>query len=111
MGEAEPRVEFIWPSLLNHRGSEGVLKNIVDDDRLLRNYPDYWQSLLQDVCFVENVSQFTWARLAATTAGMLRSHALRAAGSWVQLGHDDKVLWRHERRCHGRCASAISIPT
>ena len=64
--------------------SDCVLKNIMDDDRLLRNYTDCWQSLLQDVRFVENVSQFTWARLAApvgreTTAGMLRSHALRAA--------------------------------
>ena len=56
----------------------------VADDRLHRNYPDYWKSLLQDVCFVETVSQFTWARLAALvvgemTAGMLRSDAVRAA--------------------------------
>ena len=36
--------------------SEDVLTNI-GGDRLLRNYP-----LLQDVCFVEPVSQFTWAR-------------------------------------------------
>ena len=64
--------------------SEGVLSNIMDDDRLLRNYPDLWQSLLQDVCFVENVSQFTWARMTAlvggeTTASMLRSDTVRAA--------------------------------
>ena len=63
---------------------EGVLNNIVEDDLLLWNYPDYWQSLLKGVCSVENVSQFTWARLVAlvggeTTAGMLRSDAVRAA--------------------------------
>ena len=56
----------------------------MDDSRLLPNYHDYWKSLLQDVCFVENFSRFTWARLAAlaggeTTAGMFRSDAVRAA--------------------------------
>ena len=44
---------------------EGVLNNIVEDDLLLWNYPDCWQSLLKGVCSVENVSQFTWARLVA----------------------------------------------
>ena len=39
--------------------SEGVLNNIVDEDRMLRNYPGCWKSLLSDACFVENVSPFT----------------------------------------------------
>ena len=64
--------------------SEGVLNNIMGGDCLLRNYPDCWKSLLQDVYFVQPVSQFTWARLAAlvggqTAAGMLRSDAVRVA--------------------------------
>ena len=56
----------------------------MDDDRLLRNYLDHGKSLLQDVCFAEQVSQFTRAGLAAlvggeTTAGMLSSDAVHAA--------------------------------
>ena len=49
--------------------SEGVLNDVVGDDRLIRNYLDDWHSLLQDVYFVENVSQFTWASLAALVGG------------------------------------------
>ena len=46
------------------------------DDRLLRKHADSWQWLLQEVCFVENVAQFTWARLAALVGGecMQRVH-------------------------------------
>ena len=67
---------------VSSRVSEGVLNIIMDDERLLRKYTDYWKSLLQEVCFGEHVSQFSWARLAArlggeTTAGMLRSDAVR----------------------------------
>ena len=45
--------------------SAGVLNDVMGGDCLLRNYTDCWNSLLQDVCFVQPVSQFTWARLAA----------------------------------------------
>ena len=66
-------------------------------------------SLLQDVCFVDIVSQFTWARLAAlvgaeTTTGMLRSDAVRAAHvcsgfrvMWF-FGDMRKVQWEAEIR-------------
>ena len=30
---------------------EGVLNNIVEDDLLLWNFTDYWQSLLKGACF------------------------------------------------------------
>ena len=53
--------------------SEGVL-NDMDDDRLIRNDLDDWHSLLQDVCFVENVSQVRWASLAALVGGDESKH-------------------------------------
>ena len=86
--------------------SEGVLNNIMDDDRLLRNNPNCWKSLFQDVCFVENVPQFTLARLAAlvrgeTTAGLLSSDARCPCCACVQRVHGDEVLWRHEQDVMG----------
>ena len=89
--------------LLNSaRVPEGMLNNIMDDDRLLRNDPNCWKSLFQDVCFVENVPHFTWARLAAlvggeTTAGLLSSDAPCPFCACMQRVHGDEVLWRHEK--------------
>ena len=90
---------------------EGVLNNIMDDDRLLRNNPDHSKSLLQDVWVLQNVSQFTLARLAAlvvrlTTAGMLRSDAVRAAYVWSGF-HGVEFLRRHEQDAWALCFGEI----
>ena len=79
--------------------SEGVLNNLMDDDRLLRNNPDCWQSFLQDVCFVENVSQFTCADVGR--AGWRRDDSRLVEKrrcpccACMQRVHGDEVLWRH----------------
>ena len=91
---------------------EGVLNNVMDDDRLLRNNPDHSKSLLQDVCVLQNVSQFTLARLAVlvvrlTTAGMLRSGAVRAAYVWSGFMVMSFFLRRHEQDAWALCFGEI----
>ena len=76
---------------------EGVLNNIMDNDRLLREYSNYWKSLLQDVRFVDKIGRACWRRDDSRHVAMRRCPCC-ACMQWV---HGDEVLWRHGKDATG----------
>ena len=91
------------------------MDNIMDDDRLLRNFTVFLEIALARCVFVfGNVSQPTWARLAAivggeTTAGMWRSDDVCV--KHVCSGFMAVRFFGDTKMSNGRCASAILTPT